>query len=268
VDHARVLADVVAWAEGEENVRLVVVTGSLARAPDEAHALSDLDVELYVREPRDLLGRREWYRTFGEVLVVEELENPGWHPTRLVYYVDGKIDFMIGGVTAAEGGVAYGRPYRVVVDKGGLGSRLRLEPEKRRPPDRDAFLRCVNWFWAAALMAAKDIVRDEPWKAKMRDRDLKDELLLMIEWDHRARYGPGFDTWHLGTRMRRWMDADILDALERCWSSFALDETRSALLASVALFDRVATRTAAALGLDRFDATRVRAEVERILGAA
>src|SRR4051812_22234244 len=91
------LYDVVAWARDDDNVRLVVLTGSVARGED-VDFLSDLDLELYVREPDELLTDRTWYRRFGDVLAVEELENPGWNPTRLVSYVDGEIDFMIGDI--------------------------------------------------------------------------------------------------------------------------------------------------------------------------
>jgi aminoglycoside 6-adenylyltransferase len=263
VDHGRVLGEIVAWAAGEANVRLVVLTGSLAR--DEAHPLSDLDVELYVRDPGVLLDHREWYRRFGDVLVVEELDNLGWHPTRLVYYVDGKVDFMIGPVAAAEAGLGYDRAYRVLLDKDGLGAGLRREPHESPLPDREELHGSANWFWAAALMQAKDIVRDEPWKAKIRDRDLKDELLRMIEWDHRARYGADVDTWHLGMRMREWMDPDVQRELERCWSGFALEDVRPALQASIELFDRLARRTAEVLDVPPFDSRPVRSEIDRIL---
>jgi aminoglycoside 6-adenylyltransferase len=114
-------------------------------------------------------------------------------------------------------------------------------------------------------MQAKAIVRDEPWMAKMRDSDLKDELLLMIEWDHRARYGDRFDTWHLGVHMRAWMDADVQEALGTCWSGFSLEESTPALLASIDLFDRLARRAAASFGLEPFDSGPVRAEIDRIL---
>jgi aminoglycoside 6-adenylyltransferase len=262
VDQERILADVVAWAEGEENVRLVVVTGSVARG--EADPLSDIDIELYARDPAPLLEDREWYGRFGEVLAVEELENPGWNPTRLVYYVDGKIDFMVGSVAILKGGVSYARAFRIVVDKDGLSGRLSIERVTGQPTTED-FRRSVHWFTAAAIMQAKDIVRDEPWKAKIRDRDLKDELLHMIEWDHRVRYGWDFDTWHLGMHMRQWMDPDVQDELERCWWAFSLDEARAALRASIDLFDRLCRRTATALGYTPFDGRRVRAEIERIL---
>jgi aminoglycoside 6-adenylyltransferase len=268
MDQGRVLADVVAWAEGEDDIRLVVVTGSVARGPNEVHPLSDLDVELYTRRPDALLEETEWYRRFGEVLAVEALENPGWNPTRLVYYVDGKIDFMIGSLEVLEHGVTYERPYRVVLDEDGLAGRLRSVSRPMQPPSREEFRRCIDWFAAAALMTAKDVVRDEPWKAKMRDSDLKDELLTMIEWDHRARYGWEYDTWHLGLHMRGWMDADVQADLERCWARFALDDTRAALLASVELFARLSDRTSSALGFAGLDEARIRAELERILATA
>lgn len=261
------LERIVDWARSDPNVRLVVLTGSLARGPDEVHPLSDADVELYVRDPDDLLGRRDWYRRFGDVLVVEELDNPGWHPTRLVYYVDAKVDFMVGPVGAVEHGATYERPFRILVDKDGLASGLRLQSGDASPPGADEFGRCINWFFAAALMQAKAVVRDEPWMAKIRDRDLKDELLRMIEWDHRSRYGWGFDTWHLGVRMRTWMDADIQQPLEACWAGFAPDETRTALLASIDLFVRLARRTADALGLTPFDTGPVRREIDRIIAS-
>jgi aminoglycoside 6-adenylyltransferase len=73
------------------------------------------------------------------------------------------------------------------------------------------------------------IVRDETWSAKLRDQDLKAELLRMIEWDRRARYGGDFDTRYLGTRMRCWMDNDVHTELARCWSGFGVRETEQAL---------------------------------------
>jgi hypothetical protein len=104
VDLERMLADVVRWAERDENIRLVVVTGS--------------------------------YERFGEVLGVEELENPGWNPTRLVYYVAGKIDFMIGSLAVLEGGVSHDRAHCVLVDKDGSADHLSIETTPAPPPPR------------------------------------------------------------------------------------------------------------------------------------
>jgi aminoglycoside 6-adenylyltransferase len=265
MDHQRILDQARSWASADENVRLVVLTGSLADESEPGDGLSDLDIELYVREPRLLLDRGGWYHRFGQVLVVEELENPDWHPTRLVYYVDGKIDFMVASVRAAERSVGYDRAYRVLLDKDGLGDRLYRAPRTTQPPTEEEFSTCVHWFYAAALMCAKSIVRDEPWMAKARDWDSKLELLRMIEWDHKARYGWDYDTWHLGVHMRRWMDADIAEALGKCWADFSAGNMTSALSASMALFDHLVKRTAAALGCRPFDGDPVHGEIDRIL---
>ena len=268
MDQGQVLDDVGRWASADENIRLVVLTGSLARGDDGADHLSDLDVELYVLDPAPLLDHREWYQRFGQVLVVEELEDPDWHPTRLIYYVDGKIDFMIADVKAARRSIGYTRPYRVLIDKDGLSEHLHTASDPAaRPPTRADFETCTNWFYAAALMCAKCIVRDEPWMAKVRDWDVKTQLLQMIEWDHKLRYGWDYDTWHLGGRMRDWMDADIIAALGPCWADFSTQNMTTALAASVALFDSLNRRTTSALGLDPFDSASVRHEIDRLLVA-
>ncbi len=264
MDQLRVLNDLRAWASRDENIRLVVLTGSVARGKDAADELSDLDVELYVADPRHLLDGADWYNRFGQVLVVEELVNPGWHPTRLIYYVDGKIDFMIAEIEAAKQGVGYDQPYRVLVDKDGLGPHLAHSPRVAKPPTAAEFSICIDWFYAAALMCAKCIVLDERWMAKVRDWDLKTQLLQMIEWDHKSRYGSDYDTWHLGVRMPEWMDADIADALGPCWADFSTQNMASALSASVALFDRLSRRTAIALGLVAFDSDAVLREIDRL----
>lgn len=268
VDHLRILDDLRTWAFADDNVRLLVLTGSLAREEGSADEFSDLDIELYARDPQVLLDRRDWYHRFGEVLVVEELENPDWHPTRLIYYVDGKIDFMIAGIEAATRGVEYDRPYRVLLDKDGLGKRLHAVPLTAGPPGADEFSTCINWFYAAALMCARGIVRDEPWMVKVRDWDLKTQLLQMIEWDHKSRYGWDYDTWHHGIHMRRWMDADIIDRVGECWADFSTENMTSALSASVALFDGLSTRTANELRLAALDSDAVRQEITRLLSLA
>jgi aminoglycoside 6-adenylyltransferase len=266
MDHEAIVERVVAWGSEEDNIRLAVLTGSVAPGDDQFDALSDLDIELYVNDPLLLLEQKEWFGLFGHVLVVEELENPDWHPTRLVHYVDGKIDFMIGQVEAVRVGVEYDQPYRILIDKDGLGERLRRANVEALPPSPSEFLRSVNCFYAAALMEAKCIVREEPWMASLRDRDLKDELLNMIGWDHGTRRGWDPETRQSDRHVRGWVDEDILVALDDCWADFSTGAMRRALRASVALFDTLETRTAGALGIEAFDGRAVQEEIERILG--
>lgn len=262
MDHKGVLADVVAWATDDPNVRLVVVTGSFARGDHDD--LSDLDVELYVRDTQTLLEESAWYERFGPVLVTEELENPGWHPTRLVYYVDGKIDFMIAPMVALAEGVGYDRPYRVAVDKDARANRL--EPIVGvAPPSADEFRLCINWFYAASLQYAKAVARDDPWTVKTRDADLKERLLQMIEWHHGVRTGWAEPPPHNGSRLAEWTDPDVADAVAACWSDFSTAASAVALRNSITLFSRLTKDVATSLAFPNEPAGDAVAEVERIL---
>lgn len=263
--HLEMLARIVGWAGREDNIRAVTLTGSAARGPEALDDLSDLDVELYVKDPARLLDDDSWYSQFGQVLAVEALSNQDWHPTRLVYLVDGKIDFAIAADTALKE-TTYTTPFQVLVDKDGYAASIvTRSPNATSPPDAAEFLRCANWFSAAALMCAKSIVRDEPWMAKVRDWDLKRHLLRMIEWDHHARHGWTYDTGYDGKHINRWADREVQDAIDHCWSGIATSDMADALVASLDLFEILCARTAKACGLRPFDVAGVRAEVIRIL---
>ena len=262
MDHGKTLTEIRDWADRDDDIRAVVVTGSVAAGT--ADRWSDLDVEVFTRDPSLLLEDDEWYAPFGEVLVVEALPNPDWYPTRLVYYVDAKIDFAIAPADALRT-ARYERPFRVLVDKDDVAGEQRVTEPAASQPSAAEFAECSHWFYAAALMCAKSVVRGELWEAKNRDADLKAQLLRMIEWDHRVRYGWEFDTWHLGKRMVHWMDEDVRSALTECWGRFDPADTVRALWHSVEVFEQIADRTADAFGLTRFDNSNVEDELHRIL---
>ena len=158
------------------------MTGSASA--HETHLLSDRDIEVFARDVEPLLAVESWWSTLGRVLVVERTENDNGQPTRLIYFTGGKLDFTLiaaDELTAAT----YERPFTVLLDKDDQARSLRCVPPQRSLPDADSFHTCVNEAYAAALMCAKAVVRDELWPAKIRDEDLKWNLLQMIEWDHR-----------------------------------------------------------------------------------
>ncbi|WP_063054042.1 aminoglycoside 6-adenylyltransferase [Nocardia arthritidis] len=262
MDYGDVLSALVSWAEACSGVRALVLTGSAAEGTD--HPLSDRDIQVFATDVPALLEDESWWERLGEVLVVERLEDSDGNPTRLVYFGGGKLDFTL--LPAEDlGGRVYERPFMVLLDKDGTAGTASYRPLVASAPGAGEFWESVNWAWAAALMEAKAIVRDEPWSAKLRDHDLKAELLRMIEWDHRARYGGDFDTRYLGTRLRSWMDSDVQAELEHCWSGFGVREAARALLATVGLYCRLAERTARHLDFAVFDHERVAAELQTIL---
>lgn len=263
MDPATAMAAIVEWAEAEDNIRAVVVTGSVARGGDEVDEFSDLDIELYAVEPRPLLEDDDWYQPFGDVLVVEALPNPGRLPTRLIYYADGKVDFTIGS-TADVSAFRRDRPFLVLVDKDGLARELQVR-RSDTAPTAEEFLECLHWFYAAALMEAKLLARRDLWLAKFREWDLLRELLRMLEWDHKARYGWDYDTWHNGKKIAEWADDDIRAEAERCWATYDDRDMAAALDRAVRLFARLAGRVGSALSTEAFDHGKVRASLARLL---
>jgi aminoglycoside 6-adenylyltransferase len=257
------LAKVTEWATSNDNIRAVVLTGSGARG--EMDDLSDLDIELYVDRPSDLLDSSVWYEDFGDVFVVEKMPNPGWFPTRLVNYADGKVDFTIAPASALAT-VEYARPFRVLFDKDQISGHLQLaQLPSNPPPTQEQFNECVNWFYAEAFMCAKCLVRGELWMAKFRECSYMTEMLRMIEWDHQKRHGPDVDTWYLGTHWQTWMDADIRRDVAACWGTFEEQDLSVALTHAIHLFSRVAERTATSLLLESFDYGRLNSRVDVIL---
>lgn len=250
------------WSQQQDNVRALLLTGSAATG--QTHPLSDRDLEVYVDDPAPLLSDDTWWDRLGEVLVVERLHAPGWFPSQIVYYAGGKLDLTVIPIEQITS-IPRDRPFRVLVEKDERVQTLSLAPSTSSLPSGDDFEQALHWGYAAALMSAKAAVRDELWMAKVRDRDLKEQLLLLIEWDHRSRYGAQVDVRYLGTRMRQWMDQDVQDALDGCWRHFDAADTAAALRASVSLFARLATRLADRLAFAGFDHQRVRTEIEGIL---
>jgi aminoglycoside 6-adenylyltransferase len=61
------------------------------------------------------------------------------------------------------------------------------------------------------------------------------------------------------------MDADLQQALERCWGHFDGADSAKALRASIDLFAKLGRRIADGLGFQPFDHDRVHREVEAIL---
>jgi aminoglycoside 6-adenylyltransferase len=129
MDYLAVLNELTKWAERTDSVRGVLVTGSAAAG--DVHPLSDRDIEIYSHDVEGLLEDDSWWNALGEVLVVERLENDLEHPTRLIYYVGGKLDFTLmpaGDLPT----VVHTRPFQVLVDK---DARAPRSPSTSVTPD-------------------------------------------------------------------------------------------------------------------------------------
>ncbi len=259
--HAKLIESIVAWAEADGNVRALIMTGSSARDGNAVDRSSDRDIEIIARDREPLLADDAWVHAIAPVWVALYLENDDDFDTRLVFFEGGrKVDFTIADrskldemTTAGQLDELYERGYRVLLDKDGLASRLPQSTgaaPRRSLPSQPEFSDTVTEFWFEAAHMPAYLLRDDLWVVKFRDWTMKQMLLRMLEWHALAVHGSETDVWHIGTRMKRWVDETTWDELQHVFARFDRADSWRGLNAMMTLFTRLTRETAAGLGLD------------------
>lgn len=239
------------WASREAPIRVVLVVGSQARDADHpADQWSDLDLVLFCTDFAPYLADQSWLHQFGTLWVCVPEEG---HDSELFAVYEGgcKADLYFMALEDLRG-FQYDRRYRVLIDKDGLAAQLPAPPDappRAAPPAREPFEASINAFWYQAMQVAKFIRRRDLWRVKAHDHLLKKHLLAMLEWHAQATQGPDLDTWYGGRFLRQWVNPDTWSELHRTYGAFGAAESWRALLASMALFHRLATETADRLNL-------------------
>lgn len=250
------LEAIVAWARSDPNVLALVMTGSRARAGASPDGFADFDLEIIAEDVQALVRDDRWWRAFGEVWVYWFDEDPE-EPTRLIVYENGqKVDFSLYGRERIHKqrenlDELYERGYRVLVDKERLTAEL-PKPTGAFPvrslPTQDEFTAVVYEFWFEAFHIPRYLMRDELWVVKFRDWTMKEMLLKVLEW-HAIASKPT-DVWHIGLRMREWVDTKTGEEVGFIFGHFDAADSWRALIATMDLFRRVGRETATQLGLE------------------
>lgn len=234
-------AQILDFALQSDNIRAVIETGAFARAFPSADEFSDLDIELYARNPELLLKSNAWFESFGTIWVFLELENEGDNPTRLVIFQGGaKVDFTLYDAAKLNENrlnQAQTRGFVVHIDKDSSTKDWRAaEPKIAAKPNLESWKKCRADFWFECYNWAKYLARGDEWHAKMREAEVKTYLLQMLEWHAATR---GFDAFHLGHFMRSWTDSATWREIETLWAKFDVAENFGALDATLSLFARL-----------------------------
>ena len=264
-------AAVADWASEREDVRAAVVVGSQARDDVPADRLSDLDVALFVDDPRVLADDASWVEEFGTpVLTFLEPTAFGDRVERRVLYESGEeVDFALIEASAAgelatlpEARASIARGYRLLHDELGMAATIADTPPPvtPEPPDAAALREVASDLWYHAHWAAKKLRRGEVFTAiGCLDGYLKWRLVPLIEWHARA-VDPSADVWHNGRFLERWADPGILASLEKAYAHYDLRDVARALWETIDLVqgleEEVASRLGIEAGLDHADLRR------------
>jgi len=140
----RVLTDrLMAIVQGDDRIRALLVCGS--HATGTADEFSDLDIGLVITDVayEHVLARPdELVRAIGESLLLEDFGNPA----NLHVILSDGADLEL--IIHREGELTLERPYRVLLDKGGVEDRARERPPPpSRPADSEQTRQLVHGFW-------------------------------------------------------------------------------------------------------------------------
>ncbi len=259
--HAHLIERIIAWAEADDNIRAVIVTGSSTRSANAADRFSDCDVEIIARDRAPLLADDAWIHAIAPVWVAQYLSNDDGFDTRLVFFKGArKVDFTVADrsridIMIDQGRLddLYERGYRVLLDKDGLTADLPQASgaaPRSTLPSQAEFADIVTEFWFEAAHMPTYLLRDDLWVVKFRDWTMKEMLLRMLEWHALATRDREIDVWYIGTKMKRWVDDTTWDELQHVFGRFDRADSWRGLIAMMVLFTRLTHETASALDLD------------------
>lgn len=240
----------ISWAHSAEDIRAAFIVGSRARIDHPADEWSDLDLLFFTSKQNDYLNNNEWLKNFGTLWTSFVSKTAGGDPECLTLYDGGwQVDFVIHSLDNLEHIVKnrivpknFNRGVKVIVDKDHVANNIM--PQSFMAPTGNAlseekFIETVHQFWFVALYTAKQILRNELWVAKLRDSNMKECLLQMIEWHEKVINGEDYDTWHAGRFLSEWAGEEIKEELRHSFGHFDESDSWKSLMATISLFKRL-----------------------------
>ncbi len=241
------------WAKQDPNLKALVLTGS--RANDTNDGLSDYDIALLVEEDCLYLRNDRWMSSIDQVwlYIPEKIRfKEKVFKTRLVIFKEGvNVDFTFISLKfldqAIKGG-AFPKDYRILLDKDGIGRKLKAEPYREsriKKPSEKTYHRLVEEFWFEVYQIAKNLKRDDLWVVKYRDAYLKHHLVLkMIEWLEAVKHDWNNKTFPIGKRMKTWVTPSIWKAAHGIFPHFDNKDSWESLFHTLTFFRDLAIETA------------------------
>ncbi len=242
--------DFISWAQTVEDIRAAFIVGSRARNDHPADEWSDLDIIFFTSRQNYYLSNNEWLKNFGDIWTSFVSQTAGGDLECLTLFDGGwQVDFVIKPIDnlkqIVENKIVPNNFYRgvkVIIDKDHVAKNIM--PQYTKAPQEIAlsegmFIQTINMFWFVALYTAKQILRNELWVVKVRDSNMKELLLQMIEWHEKVVNGNEYDTWHAGRFLCEWASEETQVELQSSFGHFDRSDSWKAVMATITLFKRL-----------------------------
>ncbi|MEO8245585.1 MAG: aminoglycoside 6-adenylyltransferase [Chloroflexota bacterium] len=251
------LERITAWAGSRNDVRGALLVGSAARSVSPADEHSDLDVVLFVTEPRAWLDEASWVREIGDpwVTFIEPTGvGHGWE--RRVLFADGvDVDFSLFPPPDASDEAAIAarhihgvlqRGARALADPEGFLATMLDEARAAPPvlraetPSAAELANLVGDLLYHVVWTARKALRGEGWvAAECINGHMAPNLARLATW-HAVVVNGVTDTWHAGRFLERWADPRAVSGLARSLTDTTPQRMGEALAACLELCELLA----------------------------
>lgn len=245
------------WAKNNEDIRLLLLLGSRANKR-KIDQVSDIDLALFSRDPQQYFSHLEWFQTFDSVWLSIPKDEGDHFSWKVIYEGGLMVDFAIYPEQALASMREVLPPflepgYKILLDRDRLARSIPKPSKKQVPPESptaETFHTSVEKFWFNAYHVAKYILRDDLWRAKYYDWELKQHLLQMMGWHAVVvRRQEDFSIYE-GRYLKEWLDLGTYTDLMTAFGRFYPADSWRALEDSIKIYTKLAAEVADTLQID------------------
>ncbi|QMV42516.1 aminoglycoside 6-adenylyltransferase [Cohnella cholangitidis] len=255
-NEAEVFGQLLAFAEQDPRIKVVLLNGSRVNPNVTQDALCDYDVIYGVTDIAPYAQDQRWIARFGELMImqhnrIEEDDEP-WD-IFLMQFNDGiRIDLSF-------------RKVEHIVEPADSLTKVLLDKDNRMgnveppsdasyvtsKPDRRQYDQAVNEIWWCSTNVAKGLWRKElPYAKFMLDVVVRDALIKLLTWYVGMNSGWSANTGKAGRWLERFLPEELWSAYVRTYADSDLEHIWDALIATGELTRTVGVAVAEQLGYD------------------
>ena len=226
----KIIQKIKQWSNENDDIRAVIIIGSMARSIEPADEFSDLDIVFLTKNIEFYENNIEWIKKFGNPIVYfTEPTFTGSFEQRVLYDDFLDVDFILGNsdkfnnllnnffLTIIE------RGYRFIIDKDNYEKILsgKEKTKEDRTININNISNEINNYWFHCIWLSKKILRGELLVAvKCLNLHLTQRLLYMIEIYKKTKSDFTADTWHDGRFIEKWADSSIIEEIKGCFTDY------------------------------------------------
>lgn len=249
------IKEIIHWSKNNNDIRVVLLTSSLANPLAPVDDLSDLDIEIAFENNTSYISDKSWINLFGNpIAMIEEDENcfDDKHAMKMILYEDGvKVDFKLYSKTKfvketqqKELPEDWDIGYKVLIDKDGITQEMQkptYQVSLIKKPSEVEFRQLLTDFWWDTTYVAKSLVRDEIFYAKFTSEKIirVEYLIPLIEWYIASEHNWNITTNKYGRLFKKYLSREIWLKIEKTFSGSDLKDNWNALFAMTDLVSKI-----------------------------